>query len=171
LPDRPNVCAVRLGSASEVAEPDRPVGEEGSVSRSLCELQTNLDDVTGELLGHVIAVILDHGARDCWITPAITKKGRPSQVLHALVDPERSAAICELIFAETGTLGVRVGPVRRHSVPRRHEVVLVEGCPIGVKHGPHGSKPEHDDVVAAAAKLGLPVREVQLRAYLAATER
>lgn len=154
LPGRPNVVAVTIG------ERPRDGGEEVTV------LETNLDDVTGELLGHVIARSLEAGALDAWATPAVMKKGRPGHVLHLLARTEDSGKLAELLFAETGTLGVRRCAVDRRTVPRWFETVRLDGVPVRVKHGPHGAKPEHDDLVAAADRLGLPLRVAAERVRL-----
>lgn len=153
LPDRPNVAVVRLGEV------------EAGV-RDLVVLETNLDDVTGELLGHVAELLLERGALDSWITPAVMKKGRPAHVLHALVTPEAAEEVERLLFAETGTLGVRWTTVRRTAAARTTDTVLVHGMPVRRKHGPHRGKPEYDDAVAVARQTGLP-----LRAVLAAAEQ
>jgi uncharacterized protein (TIGR00299 family) protein len=148
LPDRPNVAVVRLGDV-ETAE-----------SRDLVVLETNLDDVTGEVLGYVVTALIDAGALDSWITPAVMKKGRPAHVLHALATPEAADAMERLILAETGTLGVRRSTVRRTAVPRTTDTVHVRGMPVRRKHGPHHGKPEYDDAVAVARHTGLPLRTV-----------
>ena len=151
LADRPNVVAVTLG--------ERLRGDGDVVT----VLETNLDDVTGELLGHVIARSLQAGALDAWATPAVMKKGRPAHVLHLLAHPQDIDMLQELLFVETGTLGVRRYTVDRKVLPRRFETVEIDGVPVSVKHGPHGAKPEHDDLVAAADRLGLPLRSVAER--------
>jgi uncharacterized protein (TIGR00299 family) protein len=148
LADRPNVAVVRLGDL-ETAD-----------TRDLVVLETNLDDVSGEVLGYVVGHLIDSGALDSWITPAVMKKGRPAHVLHALVTPERADEIELLIQAETGTLGVRRSTVRRTAAPRTTDVVHVHGMPVRRKHGPVHSKPEHDDAVAVARQTGLPLRSV-----------
>ncbi|MEU0880845.1 nickel pincer cofactor biosynthesis protein LarC [Lentzea sp. NPDC005914] len=147
LADRPNVAVVRLGETSEDV-------------RDLVVLETNLDDVTGEVLGYVVARLLDRGALDSWITPAVMKKGRPAHVLHALVAPEKADDVEQLMLAETGSLGVRRSTVRRTAAARTTDVVHVQGMPVRRKHGPHHSKPEYDDAVAVAEKTGLPLRTV-----------
>jgi pyridinium-3,5-bisthiocarboxylic acid mononucleotide nickel chelatase len=147
LPDRPNVAVVRLGQITEEA-------------RDLVVLETNLDDVTGEVLGHVVGHLLSHGALDSWITPAVMKKGRPAHVLHALVAPEAADGIERLMFAETGTLGVRRTTVRRTAATRTVDTVHVHGLPVRRKHGPHHGKPEYDDAVEVARQTGLPLRTV-----------
>jgi len=154
LPGRPNVVGVTIG------ERLRDGGEEVMV------LETNLDDVTGELLGHVIARSLAAGALDAWATPAVMKKGRPGHVLHLLARTQDSGKLAELLFAETGTLGVRRSAVDRRTLPRWFETVCLDGVPVRVKHGPHGAKPEHDDLVAAADRLGLPLRVAAERVRL-----
>ncbi|QNP75317.1 nickel pincer cofactor biosynthesis protein LarC [Streptomyces roseirectus] len=152
LPDRPNVTAVTLGEAAHAGDQDVVV------------LETNLDDVTGEVLGHTISRALAAGALDAWATPAVMKKGRPAQILHVLTTPEHEQALRHLVLAETGTLGVRRLTATRTVLPRRFETVDVDGHPVRIKHGPHRAKPEHDDLVAAANRLGLPLREVADRA-------
>src|SRR3954468_20777809 len=153
LPDRPNVVSVTLGTPLATARDEDVV-----------VLETNLDDVTGELLGHVIARALDAGALDAWTTPAVMKKGRPAHVLHVLATPRRERHLRDLVLAETGTLGIRRVGATRTALPRAFETVDVDGHLVRIKHGPHAAKPEHDDVVAAAAALGLPLRAVAARA-------
>lgn len=149
LPDRPNVAAVRLGTAAEAAD-----------EQVLDELATTLDDVTGETLGYVIEQALAAGARDVWVTPAVMKKSRPAHVLHVLCEPADTALLRGLLFRETGTLGVRSYSVRRHATRRDERTVEVGGRPIRVKLGPYGVKAEHDDVVAAARALNRPRRDI-----------
>ncbi|XVS61564.1 nickel pincer cofactor biosynthesis protein LarC [Actinosynnema sp. CA-299493] len=148
LPDRPNVAVVRLG--------DRAPAE----VRDLVVLETNLDDVTGEVLGYVVAVLLDSGALDSWITPATMKKGRPGHVLHALATPEAADGVERRMLVETGTLGVRRTTVRRAALPRTTDTVHVHGMAVRRKHGPHHGKPEYDDAVTVARETGLPLRTV-----------
>lgn len=164
LADRPNVAVVRLGEPVPPtgAPPPRP-GE----YESLVLLETTLDDVTGEVLGYVLGAALGAGALDAWITTATTKKSRPAHVLHVLAEPAETASLTELIFAETGTLGVRRMAVDRTALPRHTTVVDVDGYPVRIKNGPWSAKPEHDDLVAAAARLGRPLREVAELARLA----
>ncbi|AYC43851.1 nickel pincer cofactor biosynthesis protein LarC [Streptomyces griseorubiginosus] len=152
LPDRPNVVAVTLGEPAGTGQEDVVV------------LETNLDDVTGEILGHTIARAMEAGALDAWATPAVMKKGRPAQVLHVLTTPEHERPLRDLVLAETGSLGIRRLTATRTALPRRFETVDVDGHPVRIKHGPYRSKPEHDDLVAAAARLGLSLREVADRA-------
>jgi uncharacterized protein (DUF111 family) len=84
------------------------------ISDSLTHMETNLDDTTGETLGHVIELLLQNGAMDAWVTPIVMKKGRPANTLHCLclAGSEKHDAtarqLLELIFRHTTTLGVRI---------------------------------------------------------------
>jgi uncharacterized protein (DUF111 family) len=127
-------------------------------------LETTVDDVTGETVAHVLARALDGGALDAWVTPVIMKKGRPGQVLTVLAPPGRADALAALLLAETGSLGLRRSTVDRQVLPRRFTTVDVSGCAVRIKVGPHGAKPEHEDVAAAAATLALPLRTVAAQA-------
>jgi pyridinium-3,5-bisthiocarboxylic acid mononucleotide nickel chelatase len=165
LPDRPNVASVGLGAVTPGTAVSVTVapGEGAAVgsepgAESLQILATNLDDVSGETLGYVISQALAAGALDAWVTLAVMKKGRPAHVLHVLVRPEDTPALQQLVFAETGALGIRRSTVSRTPLRRHSTTIDLDGVSIRVKHGPHGAKPEHDDLVAAAGALGLPVR-------------
>jgi uncharacterized protein (TIGR00299 family) protein len=152
---RANVLPALLGAA--------PAG-----SAPMVLLETNVDDVAGEVLGHLLGLLLAAGAADAWISPIVMKKSRPAHTVHVLVAPERRAACEHLLLTETGSLGLRRTAVERLALPRRSTTADVGGHPVRVKHGPWGDKPEHDDVAAAAAALGLPLREVARRALLGA---
>jgi uncharacterized protein (TIGR00299 family) protein len=152
-PARPNVVQALLGEPAAASGP-------GTGVEPMVLLETTVDDVSGELLGHVIDRALATGAADAWITPATMKKSRPGHTVHVLVRPELAGAAETLLLRETGSLGLRRRPVERVALPRRTTTVSVEGHPVRIKHGPWGAKPEHDDVVAAAAALGRSLREV-----------
>ncbi len=95
------------------------------------------------------------------------KKSRPGHVLHVLARPGESRSLEDLVFAETGTLGVRRTAVDRTVLPRTSARVEIDGVTVRVKSGPHGAKPEHDDVAALAAHLGVPLRAAAARALAA----
>jgi uncharacterized protein (TIGR00299 family) protein len=140
-------------------------GAESTVAATV--LETNVDDVSPEVLAHVVERALSAGADDAWITPIVMKKGRPGHLVSVLCRPELADGLRELLAAETGTLGVRERQVTKHELPRRVEEVLVDGCQVRVKVGPHGAKPEHDDVARAASTLGRPLRDVAADALAA----
>ncbi|WP_214106226.1 nickel pincer cofactor biosynthesis protein LarC [Acrocarpospora catenulata] len=147
LADRPNVTVAMLGT---------PAGEQ---SHQLV-LSTNLDDVTGEVLGHVIERALAAGAADAWVTPAVMKKGRPAHVLHVLTNPELADHLQELIFSETGSLGLRRSVVDKVALPRGVDTVRLHGHDVRMKYGPWGVKPEHEDLARLAEATGRPLREL-----------
>ena len=161
LPGRPNVTGVLIGTrATEVSRTDAGLAAtmaaiEGAEStEELVELATNLDDVSGELLGHAIEELLAAGALDAWAVPIVMKQGRPAHTLMALCSTSDVAALSDLITRLTGTLGLRARTVVRTALERHVSTVHVDGQAMRVKHGPHRSKPEWADVVAAAKALG-----------------
>ena len=131
-------------------------------------LEVNVDDVTGEVIAHTIGALLDAGAHDAWATPIVMKKGRPAHTVHALCDPALTDVISRVMLNETGSLGVRGSIIERWPQARRESVVRVEGHEIRVKIAGDRVKVEHDDAARAAAALGLPLREVLIRAEAAA---
>ncbi len=164
LDEFPNLTRVVLGTESAPATRGRPV----------VVLETNVDDVTGETLAHALAVLLDAGAHDAWVTPIVMKKGRPAHLVGVLVDPADAARLATVLARETATLGVRATSLTRWLAPRTVETVEVDDQVLRMKvAGEDGrrAKVEHDDAAAAARRLGLPLLEVVARAEEAWRDR
>ena len=151
LPNRPNLTQVVIGDA--VAEP-------ATDGQPVVLLEANVDDVTGEVLGHAVAALLTSGAHDAWITPIVMKKGRPAHTIHALVDTTLVPQVRGVLAAETGSLGVRAHRLERWPVPRHHERVIVDDLAVRVKVSPGRAKAEFDDAAVVAQLTGRPVRDV-----------
>ncbi|MGZ4931899.1 MAG: nickel pincer cofactor biosynthesis protein LarC [Halobacteriota archaeon] len=89
-------------------------------------LETNVDDVTGEVLGNLIDELLERGALDVVIIPTTGKKNRPGHIIHVVTCPSESQRLARCIIEETGSLGVRVMPVHhRITTLRRFERVTL----------------------------------------------
>jgi hypothetical protein len=130
-------------------------------------LEANLDDATGETLSHALQALLDAGAFDAWITPVIMKKGRPGHTVSALVDSALVESVRQVLRAETGSLGVRATSQERWPATRFLDEVEVQGMAVGVKVSPGRVKVEQADAARVAARTGLPMREVVVRAEAA----
>ena len=152
-PSRPNVVQVVVGT-EHVPSPMAGRGEPVRV------FEVNLDDATGEVIGHTIAALLAAGAHDAWATPIVMKKGRPAHTVHVLCDPALGATIAAVLVAETGSLGVRGTTIERWPQQRTQSTVEIEGHSIRVKLASGRVKVEHDDAAAAAQALGWPLRAV-----------
>jgi uncharacterized protein (DUF111 family) len=133
-------------------------------------LETNVDDVSGEVIAHAIARFMETGARDASAIPIIMKKGRPGFLIRVISLPAVSVQLAELMARELRTLGIRCIPaVHRFIADRTIEEVEIEIAgklgKIPVKYGwMHGSvytlKAEFEPAQEFAAETGLPVREV-----------
>lgn len=154
----PNVLTAHLVEVEDAAVSSSPAP--GGAATEAVVLETNLDDVTPEVVAHAIDRLLAAGADDAWVTPILMKKSRPAFTLCVLTSPACSAELRALIHAETGTLGIRESTVTKHVVPRHVEMLDVDGVSVRVKVGPHGAKPEHDDLVALSSATGRPLREL-----------
>ncbi|HSB84855.1 MAG TPA: nickel pincer cofactor biosynthesis protein LarC [Ilumatobacteraceae bacterium] len=153
IPGRPNVVQVVIGDAApetSLPEPGQPVQL----------IETNVDDATGEVIAHTIALLIAAGAHDAWATPIVMKKGRPAHTVHVLCDPSASGRLGALLLRETGSLGLRSSDLRRWPQHRTERQVHVEGHTIRAKVALGRVKIEYDDAVAAAEQLGRPLRDV-----------
>jgi uncharacterized protein (TIGR00299 family) protein len=143
----------------------------GSLQQDVVDiLETNVDDVSGEIIACAISRFMDEGARDASAMPIIMKKGRPGFLIRVISSPELSSSLAALMARELGTLGIRCTPaVHRFIADRTIGQVLVE---IGgeerimpVKYGLCNGvvyivKAEFGPAQEWADKLGMPVREV-----------
>jgi len=183
LLQRPNVLRATL--IDPAAEPERETEmvedqlEEGSGGHGPDEdvmLETNIDDMSPELLAHAADTLREAGAVDVWMTPALMKKGRPGVVLHVLATLADRDRLAGVIFAETSTFGLRVLPVGRLFADERQEAVTIAGRQIRVRLALVDGRlvtvsPEFDDVREVAAAVGRPVKVVYEAAQAAARNR
>ena len=104
-------------------------GSEDNSKKDLVKiLETNIDDVSGEILGHLIEKIMEQGAKDVSIYPGITKKGRPTNLVCVICDENVVDTIIDTLVLETGTLGIRISDSNRIIVPRtNHSFSLAFG--------------------------------------------
>ena len=164
----PNVIRLWLG---EGAAPSMASRQEGVVL-----LETNLDDVSGEVLGYAQEQLFALGALDVWYTPIQMKKNRPGVVFSVLVPQSLEAAALELVLRETTTLGVRTRPVERYVAERRNVEMEIDLGVISVKvkylEGVAvGAAPEYEDCRRVALESGVPLQEVHQRAVAEARLR
>jgi uncharacterized protein (DUF111 family) len=136
-------------------------------------LECNTDDLDPRLWPAVLAALLDAGASDAWLTPILMKKGRPAHTLHVLAPPAAAERLRTTIFRHTSTIGLRQYLIDKHALARAWSTVDVDGQPIRVKLASLGGEVvnvsvEYEDVTAAAAALGVPVKVVLARATAAA---
>ncbi len=157
----PNVVSAVLVAPADASMQNSSVPWSDQVATML---ETNLDDVTPEVLGFVIETLMAAGADDAWIIPIIMKKGRPAHELRVLCGPGIADDLTALIMRGTGTLGVRRRTITKHVAPRSNRTVMLDGHEVRVKIGPHGAKPEHDDLVRAAVSTGRSLRQLALDA-------
>ena len=160
--ERANVLRVVLGSAAAPAA-------ELWRNDDLFELEATVDDMDPRLWPAVLDSLVEAGAADAWLTPVVTRKGRPGNVVTALVAGESIDAATRALFAQSTTLGVRLRPVERRALPRDAVTVKVGGFDVRVKRGLLDGNPvtvqaEYSDAAAVAERLGLPARTVLERA-------
>ena len=157
--DLPNVLRLLAGQADPSADFGTARPPDAFV------IETNLDDMSPELITHACERLLETGASDAWTSPITMKKGRSAVTLSVLVSPEKKDGVLDVLFAETSTLGVRMVPVAKETLERDFATVEVRGQVIRVKLGVRrghvvNRAPEYEDARAAARALGLPLKEV-----------
>ncbi len=132
-------------------------------------LETNIDDVSGEIFGHLIDKIMDQGAKDISIYPGITKKGRPTNLVCVICDDAKVDTIIDTLVSETGTLGIRISNSNRFIVPRtNHNFSLTfngKSFQVNYKKSSHNGKIhfkiEFDDLKDMSKALDRPIKDIE----------
>ncbi len=155
LEEQPNILRLLVGEAAE----GPPAGDQ------VCVLETNLDDISGEMIGYCTARLWEAGALDVFTTAIQMKKNRPGVKLSVLCRPGQIEAIEEILFTETTTLGVRRYTVNRHVLSREPHTVETPWGPVEGKIGwlrkdsPRFA-PEFESCRRIAAEQNVPLRTV-----------
>jgi len=162
----PNVVRVLVGEQQAVGH---PVGRVEMI-------ETNIDDMAPELMPYVVDRLMGAGALDAWVTPILMKKGRVAMTLSVLCDAGATKELLDIVFSETTTLGVRIGPIERAVLDRKETVVTIEGHSVRIKLGIRDGRvvtvaPEFEDAAEAARATGRPLREIYDQARRDAPDR
>ncbi|HEY7757162.1 MAG TPA: nickel pincer cofactor biosynthesis protein LarC [Nitrososphaeraceae archaeon] len=144
-------------------------------SESVYEFETNVDDVTGEIIGNMIDVLYANNAKDVTVLNGISKKNRPSFVVKVLADKSSRDALIQILLNETGSLGCRVSEVNRITTSRSFITlpIAIENRKFEVKvkisKNGNGSiksvKPEYEDIKNISTVLRIPYKKVYDSVY------
>ena len=115
LKDRPNVLRIVTGK-----DPVIPYLN----NEKMFLIETNIDDVDGEIIGNLIEVLMKEGALDVTIIPGITKKNRPVNIIRILSDIVKNDILIDKLFKETGTSGIRINEINRITLERN--IIIIE---------------------------------------------
>ncbi len=155
----PNALRMIIGDSAEI-ERDAP-----SSGDRLIVMETNIDDVSPQVMGFVMERAFDLGALDCWFTPIQMKKNRPAVMVSILCEPERRNALTELLYRETTTIGIRIRETERESLERETVLAATPFGNIDVKVARLNGRvvnamPEYDQIRAAALSSGAAFKSV-----------
>jgi uncharacterized protein (TIGR00299 family) protein len=145
--------------------------DDSLISDMIEMLETNVDDVTGQVLSNLIEVLMEAGARDVSIIPVTMKKGRSGHIIQVIAKPQDSAGLARKIIEETGSLGVRIIPIKHRLIAQREMgkvSISLNGkdflIAVKVARDLRGAllniSAEFDDCKKASQESGIPVRDV-----------
>lgn len=132
-------------------------------------VEANIDDLNPQVYEYVMDKLLDVGALDVWLTPIIMKKSRPATLLSVLLNSTELDKVCQIIFAETTTIGIRFYQVGRKVAERSFVTVHLEWGPVQVKISSFNGEicsisPEYNDCRRLAGDNSAPLKQIQHQA-------
>ena len=157
-PTVPNLLRVLIGEAiPNIASDEMWIAE------------TNIDNMSGEILGYVMDKLFEVGAVDAYFTPIQMKKGRPGIIISAIVVESSLSAVELVLLNQTTTFGIRKYKVVRTILTREFKEVDSQFGKIKVKIGKYNGdiksySPEYEDCKKVAEKLNRPIKEVYAQA-------
>lgn len=152
--EQPNILRIFIG--------------ESAAANTECDvvqvLETNLDDVSPEVIGYCVDRLFAAGAFDVYTVPIHMKKNRPGVILSVMSPEDRIEALETIIFRETGTFGIRRFPATRSKLNREMISVATPWGAVKAKKGWRGDltivTPEYEDCARVARENGVTLRAV-----------
>ena len=145
--------------------------EEPLNNDTITVLETNVDTLSGEILGSLYDKLHSENAKDISITPTIMKKNRPGHIIKVICRNHDVNHLVKVLMEETGSLGIRIIPNIHRGVAIRENVyhtINVNGKDeeLRFKIGTLGENiikcsPEYDDVKKLSDKTGIPIKDLQ----------
>ena len=150
----PNLLRVIIGNMDDDYEQDR-----------VALIQANIDDMNPQIYDYLFEKLFKKGAFDVWLAPIQMKKNRPAVCLSVLAKKNDVDSLCDVIFNETTTIGVRISEVSRKKLSRQEKAVNTKYGKISVKISKAGKSiktitPSYDDCRKLAKKLNIPLKEI-----------
>ena len=149
--DIPNVLKVYLG-------------EMETKNNSICVMETNIDDCSGEILGYTSEKLFDAGALDVFFTPIFMKKNRPAYRLTVACKKEDIEKLQNIIFKETTTIGIRYRFEERKVLERKETEIDTKYGKLKVKevinNGEKYVYPEYESMRKLAKENNIPLKEL-----------
>jgi uncharacterized protein (TIGR00299 family) protein len=152
-----------------------PLAGESSIRDGFVVLETNLDDMSPQLLAPATEILLGAGALDVAVSPLFMKKGRAGWLLTVIARARDESMLADLLLRETTTLGVRVHRVGRYEAQRRQVEVDTRYGRVAVKlklleGSVVGAVPEFESVRETAVAAHARLSAVHAAASAAASE-
>ena len=167
FPGHANVVRLTIGEAAASLEAS-------TSHETITVLESNLDDLSPQVVGYVMDRLLEEGALDAFCVPVQMKKNRPGALLTVLCRSEDAARLTRLVFAETTTLGVRQREEKRRVLARRWINVATPWGEVRMKIASMNGTvttyaPEYEDCRKIAAGHHVPLKSVMdeaVRSYV-----
>jgi uncharacterized protein (TIGR00299 family) protein len=162
---RPNVLRAILGEAAGAQVAPGAAASHDWETDTIAVLETNLDDINSEILGHFLEKALAAGALDVFHTPIQMKKNRPGVLLTILCAEADADKFSELLLRETSAFGVRRYTAERRKLRREFVTVQTPHGAVTVKLGRLDGRvvqaaPEFESCKALAEQAGVPLKEI-----------
>ena len=163
--DFPNVLRMMVGETTGETCPSS-----GILTDKLTLIETNIDDISPQILGYVMDRAFELGALDCWFTPIQMKKNRPATTVSILCQPNDKDTFDDLLYRETSTLGVRIREVERECLSREFVKVETQFGSVDVKIARRGGEivnamPEFEQVKKLALENGVSFMTVRVAVW------
>jgi uncharacterized protein (TIGR00299 family) protein len=141
------------------------IGTEAEPATAVTVIETNLDDMAPNLLAALCEDLMDAGALDVSITPALMKKGRPGHLLRVMSSSDLAPRLSEHLLRHSTTFGMRLTSAQRVIAERRSFTVDTSIGAARVKVKELGGKaidvsPEYEDCRRISREKGIDLREV-----------
>jgi len=157
----PNTLRLVIGASRIVTD---------TIKDTIFMVETNIDDISGEIIGNMIEQLTEVGAKDVTVLQGISKKNRPTNLIRVISDRTQVNNVLEILFRESGTLGVRIQEIQRMILPRSSITVPVKirgnifKIQVKITKDSYGRtitmKPEFQDLVDIASRIGISVKEL-----------
>jgi uncharacterized protein (TIGR00299 family) protein len=167
----PNVLRLILGEteaeARALARAEfSPNEQRATNNEQLVLIETNIDDLSPQILGFVMERAFELGSLDCWFTQIQMKKNRPATMISILCEQEKKEVLGAMLYTETTTLGIRVREIERDCLPREVVKVETEFGAVDVKIARYNgkivnAKPEYEQVREIALRSNVSFQEIE----------